>query len=638
MLGSLFWELPSWTQGPPSSPPLPGAASEVELKGEEAPEKIWFFHRELLRKGDWTKSQGELEKLYQWKLNQGIRNHYPYAVALIRESQDIIREGKSEVIPDLLNYAEKMAPDLSQVAYARAHWLWSQNPFSLEKAGKAGWHWVQGVLLSFFNLEEALPQLANLTFCLLLSFLITFAVFSFSLVLRYYSFFAHHLKHLIRLEANPKVLRVLSIFILFLPFILGLGWIWLFILWLLFFGVYGSRSDRAASVALLSLLLLLPTGLRIYSSFLTSLTENGVPEINRANTGPWSVDLHRQLVALKESSPQDPDILQALGLVEKRMGKFAEAEQNLLQWTQLQPNASQAFNNLGNIYLATNRPGQAIEAYRKALQLGTSKAESHYNLGQAYLLNLLLNEAETEFRRAKELNPQLISYYTGISSRNPNRLVIDQTIEPLQLWKRVFWDSPEREKIAQGYWDLLWNGVPLKYGEVTVAVILGLLVLIQIFTGKRPLIRNCERCGHLICSQCTRSMVMGKRCSQCVAAFSASRSADPQVVKRKRAEVARYQSRRRSVPQWFSLVLPGVGHLLLGHAKEGMIYLFFLFLFLIKIIWRQEWVPSPLVLNIWPSLPWMIATGFFFLVYYGFVQYRMTRIRPKGGKFYFRET
>lgn len=636
ILGSLFWELPSWAQGPASSPIPSGAASLVEMKGEEDAGKIWLLHRELLKKGDWAKSQGELEKLYQWKLDRGIRNHYPYALALIRESQDIAREGESEAIPGLLNFAEKMAPDLSQVAYARARWLWSQNPLSLEKAGQAGWHWLQGVLRSFYNLEEALPQLANLTLWILLSFLITFGTFSFSLIFRYYPFFAHHLKHLIPLAIPPKALGVLSILILFSPFLLGAGWMWLFVLWLLILGGAGHRPDRAVSIALLAILLFLPSAIRLYSSFLTSLTENGVPEISRANTGVWNVDLHRKLVALKQSSPQDPDILQALGLAEKRMGNFPEAEQNILRWAKLQPQASEAFNNLGNIYLVTNRTGQAVDAYKKALAARTSKAESHYNLGQAYLLNFQMREAEGEFRRARELKPQLISYYTSISSRNPNRMVIDQTIEPLRLWERVFLDNPERERISQGSWEFLWNGVPLKYGEVTVAVILGLLLLVQIFSrNSPPPIRICERCGHLICSRCTRSMVLGKHCSQCVTAFSPGRSADPQVVKWKKAEVARYQSRRKSLPRWCSLILPGVGHLLVGRAKEGTIYLFILILFLAKILLWQGWVPSPLVLTTWPSLPWMVAVAFLFVVYYGFVQYRMFRIRSKGGKFHF---
>jgi tetratricopeptide (TPR) repeat protein len=411
---------------------------------------------------------------------------------------------------------------------------------------------------------------------------------------------------------------------------------WLFILWLLLFAGVSHRADRAVSIALLAGLLLLPTAIRIYSSFVTSLTENGVPEITRANTGVWSVDLHGKLVALKQINPRDPDILQALGLVEKRMGKFGEAEQNILQWAKLQPHASEAYNNLGNIYLGRNQTSQAVAAYKKALAARTSKAEAHYNLGQAYLLNFQLNEAEGEFRRARELKPQLISYYTSISSSNPNRMVIDQTIDPLRLWRRVFLYNPERERISKGPWEFLWNGVPLEYGEVTVAVILGLLLLVQIFSRSSRLIRICERCGHLVCIRCSRFMVMGKNCPQCVTALSASRSADPQVVKRKKAQIARYQSRRRSLPRWFSLILPGVGHLLVGRAKEGTIYLFVFILFLTKIILWQEWVPGPLVLITPPSLPWIAVAAFLFFLYYRLVQYRMFHIRSKGGKFHFR--
>jgi tetratricopeptide (TPR) repeat protein len=635
ILGLLYCGLANGVQAPSFSIQS-GETSEVEKKGPDTAEKIWLTHRELLEKGEWEKSQGELEQLYQWKLNQGIRNHYPYAIALIRESQHRAQEGKSEAIPGLLDYAEKMAPDFSQVAYAHARWLWSQNPLSLDNATKVVWYYLQGVLLSFYNLEEALSKFANLSLWILLTFLITFVVFSFSLLIRYYSFFTHHLKHLLHLGMSSYALGILSILFLFLPFFLRLGWMWLFILWLLVFWVYGSRSDRSVIGALLVILLLLPTGIRFHSSFLTALTDNGVLEIAKANTGVWSVELHQRLLALKQLNPRDPEVLQAVGLVEKRMGKFEAAEENYRQWTQLQPNAPEAFNNLGNVYLATSRISQAMEAYQKAIQLGPSKAESHYNLGQAYHMNLLLKEADAEFQRAKELQPQLISYYTSISSRHPNRMVIDDTIDPVHLWRQVFTDTPDREKITRGVWELLWNGVPLQYGEVTVASLLVLLGLIHLFTKNKPMIKNCDKCGQLICSRCTRSLVIGSQCSQCITAFTARSSADPKVVKQKRSKVAQYQARRQSLPQWFSLILPGTGHLLRGHSKEGFIYLFIFILFLTKALLWRGWVPSPMILGILPSLPWMIVTGILFLVYYGFVQYRMIRFRSKGGKFYFR--
>jgi tetratricopeptide (TPR) repeat protein len=202
------------------------------------------------------------------------------------------------------------------------------------------------------------------------------------------------------------------------------------------------------------------------------MTGNGVPEVIRANTGVWSANLHRQLLTLHLDNPQDADLLQAVGLIEKRMGKFKEAERHFLQWVELDPKSSGALINLGNVYLATNRVENAVESYQKATQLDPSRTESYYNLGQAYLLNLLLQEADSEFRRAMELRPQLISFYTSISSRNSNRMAIDQTIEPSRLWRRILADTPDREKIAMGMWGILWNKIPLKYGELMGAALL----------------------------------------------------------------------------------------------------------------------------------------------------------------------
>jgi tetratricopeptide (TPR) repeat protein len=390
-------------------------------------------------------------------------------------------------------------------------------------------------------------------------------------------------------------------------------------------------------MALLAVLLLLPTGVRIYSSLLVSLTGNGILDIARANTGGFNEELHQKLLTMQKKNPQDPDILQAIGLIEKRMGKFKEAEQHFLQWAQLEPFASAAFNNLGNIYLASNRTDKAVEAYQKAIQLEPAKTESYYNLGQAYLLNLLLNEAESEFRRARELRPQLTSFYTSISSRNPNRMAIDQTIELSRLWKRVFAETPEREKIAGAFWQILWGRVPLKYGEEAAGGLLALLLIVQLATRGKVLIRNCEKCGRLICSRCTRSMVIGNQCSQCVNAFTARTSSDPQVVKQKRAEVARYQDRKKSFVRWFSLFLPGGGHLWRNDSQEGIVYLFIFILFLMKIIFWRGWIPTPVVLDISFDFLWMIITAALFLFYYGLVQYRI-RLHLRERKFNFGTT
>ncbi len=162
------------------------------------------------------------------------------------------------------------------------------------------------------------------------------------------------------------------------------------------------------------------------------------------------------------------------------------------------------------------------------------------------------------------------------------------------------------------------------------------LMMIQIFTRNKPLLRNCERCGRLICSRCTKSVVIGHQCSQCVGTLTAGVSADPEGVKRKKAEMAKYQARQYSLPKWFSVILPGVGHLLRDRSKEGIIYIFIFTLFLTKIFLWHEWVASPLGLFLWPSLQWIFGTAFLFLAYYGFVQYRLIHFHSRGGKSHFR--
>jgi tetratricopeptide (TPR) repeat protein len=630
----LFCSLPGWVYASAhpdrSAANLDGGAVE-----REKIEKDWFAHREFLGKGEWEKSKGELEKIYQWKLDQGIRNHYYYSLALLRESQQVSLG--EPAVPELLNYAEKMAPDFSRVSSARARWLWSQIPGSWQNGIRAVVAWFQGIWRSFYTPEEALPQIANLSLVILLSFILTSLAFALSLLVRYYSLLAHHLKHLVRLDISPIPLRVLTLLFLFSPFLLGLGWMWVLTLWVLVFWGYQGRSDRRVAIVLLFLLLLLPTGIRCYSSFLISLNGNGVPEIIQASTGVWNGKLYQKLSGMNREDPGDFDILQALGLVEKRMGKFSAAEERFLKMAQLDLRSGSALTNLGNIYLVTDRLDQAMDSYTKASQLEPARGEVHYNLGQAYLLKLRMKEAEAEFEKAKSLQPGSISYYTSISSRHPNRLVIDRTIDPSEIWRRILAPTFERDKIAQGLWSILWGGVPLQYGEMAMGAFFLLLGMVHLSSRRLSSIRTCERCGNVICSQCSHSRVIGTQCVQCLNSFTPNTSVDPEVVRKKRAAVARYRSWQTFFPQRISLFLPGGGHLVRGYTREGILYLFIFTLFLTQVFLWGAHVPDPMVLNPALSLPLAGIGAGLFLLFYGLVQYRLRQILAQGGKSYFRE-
>jgi len=101
---------------------------------------------------------------------------------------------------------------------------------------------------------------------------------------------------------------------------------------------------------------------------------------------------------------------------------------------------------------------------------------------------------------------------------------------------------------------------PLEHGEWAMAASLGLLVLVHLGSRKMPVIRHCERCGGLICRYVTPFRGSGMQCVPCPERIYRQYHGRPRRGKKKRAEVAHYQTRVHVLPQRLSWVLPGVGH------------------------------------------------------------------------------
>jgi tetratricopeptide (TPR) repeat protein len=95
-------------------------------------------------------------------------------------------------------------------------------------------------------------------------------------------------------------------------------------------------------------------------------------------------------------SPNSTRALYDYGTTLGKAGRLDEAEQVLSRLLELDPDSSVAHNQLGNVYLLTNRPGPAFEEYQRAVELGSDNPEALYNLGHRFL-------QKRNFRRAAEL-------------------------------------------------------------------------------------------------------------------------------------------------------------------------------------------------------------------------------------------
>ena len=76
--------------------------------------------------------------------------------------------------------------------------------------------------------------------------------------------------------------------------------------------------------------------------------------------------------------------LRELGILQAQQQHYPDAAKNLSRAVELGLGDARLFNFLGIAYSRTARQQQAIDAYRKSLQLDPQLAEAHLNLAYAY--------------------------------------------------------------------------------------------------------------------------------------------------------------------------------------------------------------------------------------------------------------
>ncbi|MCL5104956.1 MAG: tetratricopeptide repeat protein [Armatimonadetes bacterium] len=94
-----------------------------------------------------------------------------------------------------------------------------------------------------------------------------------------------------------------------------------------------------------------------------------------------------------------------LGVEAFKAGDLDKAIEELETATHLDHSDYKAFTYLGAAYAARNRYNAAIGAFKMAEQINPGVASIHYNIAQAYEASGIPNEAEYEYERAVEIDP-----------------------------------------------------------------------------------------------------------------------------------------------------------------------------------------------------------------------------------------
>lgn len=571
-------------------------------------------------------SQKELDQFYQLKLDRGIRNLPILSFLLIRESEQARGKGDADQAVRMAITSTKFSPDLPQPYFELARALWRQNPFQLHKILPEV---LKGEMVQFQYYSSSLKLFYNMFYILSNAILMTFIIFGIVVMIKYFPLYFYDIRKNMTQEISRLLINSLKIFILFIPFFFRLDMLWALFFWSVLLWGYVSKREKQFVLVFLIVLVYLPFFLRSSSSFLDGTSSDIILEMNQTNHENWGRATEEKLRVWLVAHPDDPEVLFSLGLVEKRQGHYPAAEEFYRRAIQLDPQFSEAFSNLGNVYLAQKQTSLAIASYQQAADLNPNQGAYYYNLYRAYSQETFLSgKTDKAFQKARQLDPQLIDYYSMIDSPNLNRLVIDEGLTSKKLWKRFLDQFIGKEGFLFSLFKAWFEKIPSRIPFLAPILFLGFLMGMGRYSRTKRFLTRCPMCGSP-----TYRFYLGTSdqefiCFNCYRIFIQKEKLHPKIVEKKSLQVRQFQKQNHFISRFLSFFFVGFGYLWREHTFKGLFFLFIFFIFVLRFAYWSGVMPSSLP-QLFSTLWKWIFWGGLFLIFYILSVRQLYRLKPK---------
>ena len=553
-----------------------------------------------------------LEQLYQFKLDKGIRNLPLLSFSLIREAEQARQRREQDHAVLLATYSVRFSPDLPQAHFALAQAHWHQNPFQLSKIFS---EFLEGQIAQFRYYPSSLRFFYNLLYIVSNALLMTFIVFGVVLMVKYVPLYLHEIRRNLVQEIYSVVLNSFKIFLLLLPFFFRLDVLWAMLFWLILLWGYATKKERLLVSVFFLLLIYLPFFLRSSFSFLDSPLFDAIMQMYQANQEDGNTVTTQRLQSWLADHPNDAEVLFTLGLIEKRRGRYGQAEEFYRKAIEQAPKFSKAFSNLGNVYMARKEYDPALTVYQQAIALDNHRAAYYYNLYRATSQKTFISKrADQAFQTARRLDSKLVDDYSSIDSPNMNRFVIDERLSTSRLWRRVLSQWTGNEGLLFRMFGAWFETIPSRIGFLSPIFFLGFLVGMYKYTQAKRFLNRCPMCGvptyriylgpggqDFICSKCSRMLLPKGKIPR-------------NVVERRSAEVDQFQKQNQFAARCLSLCFVGFGYVWREHPVKGLSFLFLFFTFILTFVYWNGVILSGVA---YPSPLWnrVIWGGLFVLFY-----------------------
>jgi len=599
---------------------LPFSKEFFSIESSSSLDRAWDLKR------TYPLSTKELDQLYQLKLDRGIKNLPILSFLLIRESGQARRTGNPDEAVRMALYSTKFSPDLSQPYFELARAYWHQNPLQLHKILPEA---LNGQIAQLRYYPSSLKFFYNMFYILSNAILMTFIIFGLVVVINYLPLYFYDIRKNLTQEISSLLINSLKVFFLFIPFFLRLDILWAILFWSVLLWGYVTKRERQFILFFLIVLVYLPFFLTSSSSFLNGNASDVLLDMNQVNYEGWDRSTEERLQAWVSTHPDDSEVLFSLGLIGKRQGRYSQAEEFYRKAIQQNPKFSEAFSNLGNIYLAQRQTDLAIASYQQAIDLSPDKGAYYYNLYRAYSQETFLSaKIDQTFQKARQLDPDLVDYYSSIDSPHINRLVVDAVLTPQRLWDRLMTQFIGREGFLFHLFKAWFEKIPSRITFLVPVLFLGFLIGMSRYGRTKKYLTRCPMCGSP-----TYRFYLGTSdqefiCFNCYRIFIQKEKLHPKIMEKKSLQVRHFQKQNHFVGRFLSFFFVGFGYLWREHLFKGLFFLFLFFIFILRFIYWNGLIGSSIA-QPYPT-PWrVIFWGGFFILFYLLSTRQILRLKAR---------
>ena len=552
----------------PATGPTPAAAPELVplpaagVNAREVLAGLWFRYRALVEQGDREQAARQLATAQAFMRREGLRSSPEIAAALLAEAQRRLEEGDYRRAKESFVLAARFAPELPapHLGLASALLRGDRDP-----AGAVS-EWWGGVRAALGDPELLYNLAGNGLLAAALALGMGAIGLLLLLVLKNAPAFFHDLHERAAGWLSEDGARLLGWGLLALPALALVPVVWVLAAWGALIFTYLRRGERIVAAAALLVLASAGPVTRLLAWHLGTAADPGARAlIQSARQGP-SLRHERTLKQLAQDHPREVIFPFLLASAYRTAGRLDEAVEEYRRVLEIDPADARAMVNMGNVHALRQEFAVSQTLYKKAAEADPRMALAHYDSHLAHLEAFHLEAADAELREARRLDAALVTGLLAEAAGGQGR----RTPQDAVYSAREIWTRALRLRLEGG---LRGEAARALTAPSTLAGIAGLLAALLLpgigLAPRSGAARRCRRCGRPFCRRCQVTTKHPDVCSQCAHLFILRDGLAPGVKSRKLEEVASYRRRVFVGTRLLSLLLPGSGHVLGGRVVLG---------------------------------------------------------------------